>query len=103
MGALVNAGVNAGGAKALKRELGMDVGWILVAAAVFWVICAQPGVRPCPQGQFDSGFGQGCVECPAGHFKLSDGAGMCKLPFEVLNVLAGQFLHAAAQALSESG
>ena len=115
------------GAKALKRELGMDVGWILVAAAVclhehahtslcvcgvclyvcvcvclpcvmccvlcvvccvccvvcmyvcvFWLICAQPGARPCPKGQFDSGFEQGCVECPPGHFKRSDGAGMCK-------------------------
>ena len=76
------------GAKALKRELGMDVGWILVAAAVFWLICAQPGARPCPKGQFDSGFEQGCVECPPGHFKRSDGAGMCK-PCPVNTYTAG--------------
>ena len=76
------------GAKALKRELGMDVGWILVAAAVFWLICAQPGARPCPKGQFDSGFEQGCVECPPGHFKRSDGAGMCK-PCPVNTYAAG--------------
>ena len=50
--------------------------------------CAQPGARPCPKGKFDSGLAKGCVECPPGHFKHSDGAGMCK-PCPVNTYAAG--------------
>jgi len=60
----------------------------LVAAAVFWLMCAQPGARPCPKGKFDSGLEKGCVECPPGHFKHSDGADMCK-PCPVNTYAAG--------------
>ena len=37
----------------------------------------RPGTYSCPQGQFDGGLGQGCVECAAGHFKTA-GRGLCR-------------------------
>ena len=39
--------------------------------------CSQPGAKPCPQGQSDSGLAQGCVDCPPGFFKRADGSGVC--------------------------
>ena len=39
--------------------------------------CSQPGAKPCPQGQSDSGLAQGCVDCPPGFFKRADVSGVC--------------------------
>jgi len=47
------------------------------AAAVSCERTLKPGDKHCPKGKFDSGLAKGCVECPPGHFKHSDGAGMC--------------------------
>ena len=88
---VVNAGLNAvpDGVHATLPSWAWSVLLLfLVAAAVFWLMFVQPGARPCPKGKFDSGLEKGCVECPPGHFKHSDGADMCK-PCPVNTYAAG--------------
>jgi hypothetical protein len=85
---VVNAGLNAvpDGVHAtlpswawliITYEAAPDMAWIGVLLLFLVTQCAQPGARPCPKGKFDSGLAKGCVECPPGLFKHSDGAGMC--------------------------